>query len=510
MARTREAGELQDSSVRSVLDRPGLADLSAISDGGRTREASELGQQDLSVRPVVDRPGVADVGSISDSRTESGSGTRDAESPRPQAPALSRDFSQELIDKACSARLLDFGAVGEEHSFDVRSGEMDVAKSISYLALVAYLSPTARSTSGVRVADKLQQQLHNVVQAGREPAPDGGMNGFWSYNELGLAIALARRTPAVWMLFGADDRDRLDWLMKALTVQSAYGTLAESFPSHGLNNTVYTWMGHSFPNHWIGWYAQMVYAIDYFDGVAGLNRFLRGFSFDALLAKARAFGWSRMTSSRSLGGAYPGTPSTIKDILERGGTDARGKKVASVKQDFYTQVDYRARKEQRVNATRRTNDPWRMFYDMTKYYMFAGKVVNETTVGGYSCGLLDRSKSSPHLSRMCQAAEWATHLCPELYSPRSNGHYVSSGMGMYMPWAGFMRARGYWRAGDEGQELEELIRCGYEDTEHKVSIGWSGRNNDGREEIWTKDAFFSDFWGGKWIRDLFGVLVVRK
>lgn len=448
--------------------------------------------------------------------TDTETSTDDDSSTQPVRDVTPR-FSQSVVDKACSAPLIDFrkaNSNGQRQFDDNAGGELNVAHAVAYLALVAYFEPN-RSCAGTSAKVRLRDQLKNVVIGGREPAPNAGLNGFWTYSQFAMAIALAKQTPAVWSSLSADDKDRLDWLMRALTVTSAYGIMYNSYPSHSLTDTIYTLMGYSFPNHWMGWHATMVYAMDYFGGSAGLNAFLKGFDYDALMSKARSFGWTRMTSSNSLGGTYPGTPRSIKELLYNGGRDMRGNVIASVRQDFFMQVDYGAKKGGRVEASRKTNDPWKMFADMTRHYMFSGKVVNETQIqlnaGSYRTGLLDRSKSSPYLDEYVQASEWATRLSPEFSnsSYRSNGHYVSAGLSGYMPWAGFMRARGYWDRGADGSSLKNHIIKGFRDTQFKVDVGWSGRTNDGTEEIWNKDAFYSDFWGGTWITDIHDGLVAQ-
>ena len=86
------------------------------------------------------------------------------------------------------------------------------------LALSSYLEP-----SNHNVTKRTLEHIRSLIVGGNEPFAAGGIFG-WADGQTALALALSKRTPVIWDQLSRDEKDRVDVVMKALTV-AAHWTL---------------------------------------------------------------------------------------------------------------------------------------------------------------------------------------------------------------------------------------------------------------------------------------------
>ena len=160
------------------------------------------------------------------------------------------------------------------------------------------------------------------------PAYDLGH--YWSYAQLAGALAVCKNTETIWSRVEQDTKDRLDLVMELFVYLGAYAT-----QRNNNYHTGFAWRGdyakHWNPNFRLSVYPLMVYAIWYFEGnllpekigeVQKIHDLLINFDFDAVMNRAKAFGfsavvecWNKKPCTLPNGQLAP----TAKELLENGG-----------------------------------------------------------------------------------------------------------------------------------------------------------------------------------------------
>ncbi len=164
------------------------------------------------------------------------------------------DFSPRLIDENMTSPLADYGYRNRSVAAGQTTGTWinhAYAHAMSYLALVAWYQPERVDSKGDLLAARVAEHLAYVTSGTggpftSEPGCNGAMDSFWENVHFAVAATLAKRNPAVWNLLSPDQRDRIDWTMRFLTIASSYNSHLHNYPSHGLDADAFCGLGHSF------------------------------------------------------------------------------------------------------------------------------------------------------------------------------------------------------------------------------------------------------------------------
>ncbi len=158
------------------------------------------------------------------------------------------------------------------------------SSALLYLAAAAF-----HGEGGGAAARRVAENLRALAAGGAEPSFNSGP--FWGYALLAAAVALARRTPAVWQSLDSATTARLDCLMDACAVLSSYvtddGNDYRTGPL-GTGNFHKDWN----PNHRMAMVFPAVFASAYFGGAEAMDARLAAFDFDAAMSRFRAYGFA--------------------------------------------------------------------------------------------------------------------------------------------------------------------------------------------------------------------------
>jgi len=157
------------------------------------------------------------------------------------------------------------------------------------------------------VADQLLVQIRELISPGHEPNAGAGLNG-WSHHAIAQAFLLVKKTPEVWSRLTDDDKNRMDWIMKAMAVAGHFqfddGNDYHT-SLHADDNTQKGWN----PNHRLYLFV-VIAAADYF-GPKELNDIYTSFNYDEYIKKFDELGFSNI---KAVWTCYDWKP-----ILEKGG-----------------------------------------------------------------------------------------------------------------------------------------------------------------------------------------------
>jgi hypothetical protein len=228
-------------------------------------------------------------------------------------------FSQTILDAAANEPLLEYNSGANDGG--VPGWQIDRVKranALYLIALAASLEPTATCQSGAQAGNTFASRLSSHIYSlfADEPNCNGGLEG-WSHNQVAQTLALIRTTPALWAQYNTSARNRMDWLMKAMTVAGAWcyndvnnfnvtldfkGT-ANGAPGFGKNYGV---------NYREGYVGVMVASASYFGSQAAVDAILTGFNYDTYQNTFTTYGWSNISYIWALAG---------KARMENGTTD---------------------------------------------------------------------------------------------------------------------------------------------------------------------------------------------
>lgn len=209
------------------------------------------------------------------------------------AATQSPQWSQSIIDQAVGANLISMNTGDNNGSSAFKwNSNNHVSKVVHILALMSYYNPDLKASNGTKVSDRLITHLNRISSSGNEPSCRGSIGG-WVDGPIAQAITLARHTPAVWGRLTTDVKNRLDFIMKALTVVGNYTQNYRNDPRKDLSqgyDCVKSWN----PNMQEGYVGVMIAAYFYFGGADKVNQILADFRYDDYIAKMTEYGFLSM------------------------------------------------------------------------------------------------------------------------------------------------------------------------------------------------------------------------
>ncbi len=198
-------------------------------------------------------------------------------------------FSPQLIETATSQKL-ELGGGNR-----LQNGAQKQAYGFYMDALIACISPDAKAADGTKVSDKFLVQIRDLISPGHEPNAGAGLNG-WTHNTIAQAFLLAKNTPEVWSQLTDDEKNRIDWIMKAMAVAGHFQFDDGNNYNTSLNADDNTNKGWN-PNHRL--YLFVVLSAAAYFGPDELNNIFTSFSFDDYMKKFDELGFSNIKATWS-------------------------------------------------------------------------------------------------------------------------------------------------------------------------------------------------------------------
>ncbi len=214
--------------------------------------------------------------------------------------AVAPTFTQDIIDDAVATRSLSY-----KGGANAGAGEKG-AKALYYLALSEYLGMNLSATDGTTAKEGALTQLRSLIGGGNEPFACVGC--YWSHATVAADLVLVKNTPSIYNELTQDEKDRMDWLMKALAVAGNWGFNDANNYKTGtdlMGNFGKTWN----PNYRNAYLPVVLSGAMYF-GAEELDEIFTSFSYDEYMAKFDEYGFTNIKGAWEPAG---------KDAMENGG-----------------------------------------------------------------------------------------------------------------------------------------------------------------------------------------------
>ena len=215
--------------------------------------------------------------------------------------AAAPSFTQDIIDEACSASCGSWNA----NNGNSNGGEKS-ANIIYYLTLASRFNPEASATDGTLCKDAALKQIRHLIAGGNEPFACVGC--YWGHAVVASALLLVKNTPVVYDELTADEKDRMDWLMRGLAIAGNWG-----FNDKNNYSTGFDLMG----NFGKGWnpnyrntYLSIVMTASMYFGAEELDKIFTSFDYDTYIKKYTELGFTNILATWTVAG---------KDLMENGG-----------------------------------------------------------------------------------------------------------------------------------------------------------------------------------------------
>ena len=342
--------------------------------------------------------------------------------------------------KLAMAQKLAFGGDNK-----LQNGVQKQAYGVYLDALMVCVNPQAKTADGQLVSQALLGQIRNLISAGHEPNAGCGLNG-WTHSVIAQAFLLVKKTPEVWSQLSADEKNRMDWIMKAMAVAGHWGyDDGNDFKTslHCDDNGYKLWN----PNHRL--YLFVVLSAAAYFGPDELNKIYTSFSYDEYLKKFDEYGF---TNIKAVWTCYDWKP-----IFEKGGTYISPKlkkemgKGTGVRHPFVYQGIPLANIAD--------------IYCAAAEYNYSKKVING--IEGKSW-ILNNGKS-PFLGQPGMFLEFDSM---DAGGPRSDIGYACENFCPYTVTLLTLKVLGLWPNSERCRNVEKLMYVGNEDFLYKNSVGF--------------------------------------
>ena len=392
--------------------------------------------------------------------------------------AKSISWDPNVLDKALAANLVQWKNDKRVNTEYTGFGVLGTAKALNYLSLVAFYDSENKYP---RVVERILEHLRYVISGGKEPCCRGTIAG-WADNSLAQSIALAKMTPKVWNRLTGVEKEKLDWLMKAMAVAGNYCQNSRNEIHRCLYQT-FDWRKDWNPNHQEGYLGIMIAAWQYFSGADQVNDIFKNFSYDEYMAKFTEYGFNNVKSCWQ---------ATGKTLMEDGGTDSGDGTTAGVRIPFryaslvgFGDLDY---------------DPILLYRDLA-LRMFRYTVTSTECDG--KAYILDRTRS-PYEGQMGMCYEFQSF---DAEGCRSSVRYVYDGWCNNIATVAGLNAFGIWTESAEKKEIMERMKVGSFDFIYKLQHGYNDFKHGGSVEVRENNVVE---WGYDYLFDIFQKLIISS
>ncbi|WP_020597373.1 cellulose binding domain-containing protein [Spirosoma panaciterrae] len=368
--------------------------------------------------------------------------------------------SPDVLTQALSADSVRWKADPNTNPEYTTYNTLATVKAMNYLALVAYHNP-----SNTTVVNRLLVQIRSAIKGGYEPTCRGAILG-WTDNALAQSLTLAKYTSTVWSKLTSAEKNKCDWLMKALTVAGNYNQNFHNNPARCILGVFQFGGKRTSPNIQEGYVGIMITAHKYFGGATAVNDTLAHFDYDRYLAAFTSlgftniiYGWTYNFGDTSSGRAQMGSR------MENGGTDAGGGTIATqgVRRPF-TFGDYSS------PAVEIPYDPFQIYQALAaRMYRH---ITHSQSDSGYAYILNNRISPMTGLMGMCNELQGLDGA-----GERSSVRYAYDGwMNSILTYA-TLRTLGLWGNTAAHQDIDRRMKVGSIDLLYKYKAGYQGRSN---------------------------------
>ncbi len=215
--------------------------------------------------------------------------------------AAAPSFTQDIIDEAVAAPCGSWAA----NNGNSNSGEKS-ANIMYYLTLAARFNPEAAASDGTLCKDAVLKQLRHLIAGGNEPFACVGC--YWGHAVVASALLLIKNTPVVYDELTADEKDRMDWLMRGLAIAGNWGFNDENNYSTGFD--LMGNFGKGWNPNYRNTYLSIVLTASMYFGPEELDEIFTSFDYDTYIAKYEELGFTNILATWTVAG---------KDLMENGG-----------------------------------------------------------------------------------------------------------------------------------------------------------------------------------------------
>ncbi len=388
-----------------------------------------------------------------------------------------KDFalSPEIMTSAASQTLAFRG--GNK----MQNGPQKEAYGIYLDALVTCLNPETKTADGKLLKDVLLAQVRNLLVGGHEPNAACGLDG-WTHGTIAQVFLLVKKTPEVWSQLTADEKSRMDWIMKAMAVAGHFGyDDGNNYNTslHADDNSYKKWN----PNHRL-YLLVVLSAADYF-GPKELDEIFTSFSYDEYLKKFDEYGFANI---KAVWTCYDWKP-----ILENGGPYISPKTKKQMGTGTGVKHPFTYDKIPLANIAE--------IYCSVAEYCYSKTVTNG--IEGESW-ILNKG-SSPFLGQPGMIMEFQTH---DAEGNRSSLSYCNEDFCAYTTMMMTLKVVGHWPADNERcRKVEKLMYVGNEDFLYKNATGFhsfahgKGKDDEKLENgKWLGFPYVVELWN-KYLKD---------
>ncbi len=356
----------------------------------------------------------------------------------------------------------------------LQNGPQKECYSVYLNALLAAINPEMKTADGHLVADQLLIQIRNTIKGGSEPNAGCGLNG-WTHTAVAQAFVLVKKTPEVWNRLSAEEKDRMDWIMKALAVAGHWGyDDANDYKTslHCDDNSYKKWN----PNHRL--YIFVVLSAAAYFGPEELNTIYTSFNFEEYMKKFNEYGF---TNIKAVWTCYD-----WKTIFEKGGAYISPKK----NKEMGTGTGVRHPFTYGNIPLSKIAD----IYSLAAEYNYSEKVING--IEGKSW-ILNNGKS-PFLGQDGMMKEFNSG---DASGKRSSLSYCEENFCSYTVMLLTLKVLGLWNDSAPCRKMEKLMYVGNEDFLYKNSMGFhsyaNGKGHDTPKfetEKWLAFPIILELW----------------
>lgn len=215
--------------------------------------------------------------------------------------AAAPKFTQSIIDEAVKTSCTGWPSTGNSN------GAQKSASAIYYLTLASYFDANAAASDGTLCKDAALKQIRYLIAGGNEPFACVGC--FWGHAIVASSMVLVKNTPAVYDELTADEKERIDWLMRGLAIAGNWGYNDKNDYSTGVG--LFGDFGKGWNPNFRNTYLSVVLSASmYFGGADELDKIFTEFDYDTYIKKYEEYGFTKILGTWTVGG---------KDLMENGG-----------------------------------------------------------------------------------------------------------------------------------------------------------------------------------------------
>lgn len=313
----------------------------------------------------------------------------------------------------------------------------------------------AAMTGSTRADDRLLEQMRYTLTGGNDITANGGYPAQHERNVTAM-FTLVRKTPRIWDRLSPEETARIDLLMKAALVASAF-TTSDSNPYVVAKTQQYALDGDSNlnrgwnPNYREGMVGMLVVAPVYFGGTEKAQAILANFDHAAFVRELERQKLNNLHETFTWKAAHPESNAPTGAMIEK-----------AVRSFRYLETPI--------------TDPMRLYWLLTTDTY--GKTVNCGLNDGQGVVLPDGSRAGM-LPSGCDTLpnKGKPGMLKELDSNDANGkrsstHYAYDGFRVNLVNQLVMVAGGLWQPGNPADECLALLQVGIPDLWYKVERGY--------------------------------------